>query len=163
MSNAYQGAERDRILHYPLLDLTEILYLSWFANCVVPAKLGDFYRAYLARNCLRVSMSKNYGTILAERMLDLLVLFPLLMLATVWAFWSRLDQLPQPLKLALLGGLILALIAIVALVVLWRFHTSSVACCHRVLPICSLNCVMASCSASAAISWFPLALLSSHG
>ena len=46
-------------MHYPLFDLTEILYLSWFANCVVPAKLGDIYRSYLARNCLGVSMSKT--------------------------------------------------------------------------------------------------------
>jgi glycosyltransferase 2 family protein len=30
-------------------DATEILFLSWFVNCLVPAKLGDVYRAYLLR------------------------------------------------------------------------------------------------------------------
>ena len=30
-------------------DSTEILYLSWLVNCLVPAKLGDVYRAYLLR------------------------------------------------------------------------------------------------------------------
>ena len=30
-------------------DATEILFLSWFVNCLVPAKLGDLYRAYLLR------------------------------------------------------------------------------------------------------------------
>ena len=30
-------------------DATEILFLSWFMNCLVPAKLGDLYRAYLLR------------------------------------------------------------------------------------------------------------------
>ena len=32
-----------------LRNSTEILYLSWFVNCVVPAKLGDVYRAYLLK------------------------------------------------------------------------------------------------------------------
>ena len=31
-------------------DSTEIIYLSWLVNCVVPAKLGDLYRAYLLRS-----------------------------------------------------------------------------------------------------------------
>jgi Lysylphosphatidylglycerol synthase TM region len=30
-------------------DATEILFLSWFVNCLVPAKLGDVYRAYRRR------------------------------------------------------------------------------------------------------------------
>ena len=30
-------------------DATEILFMSWFVNCLVPAKLGDLYRAYLLR------------------------------------------------------------------------------------------------------------------
>jgi uncharacterized protein (TIRG00374 family) len=122
MGNAYDGAERERIMRYPLFDLTEILYLSWFANCVVPAKLGDLYRSYLARNCVGVPMSKTVGTVIAERMLDLLVLFPLLMLSTVWAFWSRLNNLPQALRVALTGGLILAVLALTLMLVLWRFH-----------------------------------------
>ncbi|GAC1430212.1 MAG: lysylphosphatidylglycerol synthase transmembrane domain-containing protein [Chloroflexota bacterium] len=121
MGNAYTGAERQRILHYPLVDLTEILYLSWFANCVVPAKLGDIYRAYLARNCVGISMSKTFGTVVAERMLDLLVLFPLLMLSTIWAFKSKLGSMPSQLRVALFGGLALAVIALVLLFVLWRF------------------------------------------
>ena len=32
-----------------LRDSVEILYISWFVNCVVPAKLGDVYRAYLLK------------------------------------------------------------------------------------------------------------------
>src|SRR5204863_4419063 len=30
--------------------LAEIVMLSWFANCIVPAKLGDAYRAYLLKS-----------------------------------------------------------------------------------------------------------------
>ena len=33
----------------PTKDSTEIIFLSWLVNCVVPAKLGDVYRAYLLK------------------------------------------------------------------------------------------------------------------
>lgn len=58
--------------------LVEIILLSWFANCIVPAKLGDAYRAYLLKKNIRVSFSKTAGTILAERITDMVVLFGLL-------------------------------------------------------------------------------------
>lgn len=58
--------------------LVEIIYLSWFVNCIVPAKLGDAYRSYLLKRNAKVSFSTTIGTILAERVIDLLVLFGLL-------------------------------------------------------------------------------------
>lgn len=58
--------------------LVEIIYLSWFVNCIVPAKLGDAYRSYLLKRNSGVSFSSTIGTILAERVIDLLVLFGLL-------------------------------------------------------------------------------------
>jgi uncharacterized protein (TIRG00374 family) len=122
MVNASEGAERERIRHYPLLGMTEILYLSWFVNCLVPARLGDLYRAYLARISVGVSMSKTVGTVLGERMLDLLVLCPLLSVSAVWAFWAYRANLPSSSRLALVGGLILAALALIVLVILWRFH-----------------------------------------
>src|SRR5579885_2192888 len=41
--------------------LSLIMLLSWFANCVVPAKLGDAYRGYLLKEEARVSFSKTMG------------------------------------------------------------------------------------------------------
>ncbi len=40
-----------------LRDATEILFLSWLVNCLVPAKLGDVYRAYLLKLNSPVSIS----------------------------------------------------------------------------------------------------------
>jgi len=54
--------------------LTEIIYISWFVNSIVPAKLGDLYRAYLLRQESGVSATRTFGTIMAERLLDLIVL-----------------------------------------------------------------------------------------
>ena len=40
-------------------DGTEILFLSWLVNCIVPAKLGDLYRAYLLKLNSPVSATKT--------------------------------------------------------------------------------------------------------
>src|SRR5262245_53657764 len=50
--------------------LGTIIGLSWFVNCLVPAKLGDVYRAYLLRKHGRISLSLAGGTIVAERIID---------------------------------------------------------------------------------------------
>ena len=40
-------------------DSTEIIFLSWLVNCVVPAKLGDVYRAYLLKINSTASLSPD--------------------------------------------------------------------------------------------------------
>jgi uncharacterized protein (TIRG00374 family) len=66
--------------------LSEIIFLGWFANCIVPAKLGDAYRAYLLKLNAGVSFSTTIGTILAERIIDVVVLFLLMLAATGLSF-----------------------------------------------------------------------------
>src|SRR5207244_10783842 len=66
--------------------LSEIIFLGWFANCIVPAKLGDAYRAYLLKLNAGVSFSTTIGTILAERIIDVVILFLLMLAATVLSF-----------------------------------------------------------------------------
>jgi glycosyltransferase 2 family protein len=73
----------------PTLPLVPILVVSFFVNCVVPAKMGDVYRAYLARLRQRVPVSRALGTIIAERLLDLVVLMGLLLLAGAIVFHDR--------------------------------------------------------------------------
>lgn len=55
-------------------DSTEIVFLSWLVNCLVPAKLGDVYRAYLLKLNTPVSLTRTFGTIVIERVLDLAAL-----------------------------------------------------------------------------------------
>src|SRR5207245_2616323 len=66
--------------------LAEIIFLGWFANCIVPAKLGDAYRAYLLKLNASVSFSTTIGTIFAERIIDVVVLFLLMLAATGLSF-----------------------------------------------------------------------------
>jgi glycosyltransferase 2 family protein len=70
-------------------DATEILFLSWFVNCLVPAKLGDLYRAYLLRANYAASISRTVGTVFIERIADLIVIAALALSAGYWSFRGR--------------------------------------------------------------------------
>lgn len=97
------------------LKLLEIVYISWFANAIVPAKLGDLYRAYLLRQEAGVSATRTFGTILAERLLDLCVLL-LLFLASILI--SLRESLPSYLRTGLYLTLALVVSGICALFLL---------------------------------------------
>lgn len=67
-------------------DLLRILFLGWFVNSIVPAKLGDLYRSYLVKRRFGISLSRTVGVVVAERLLDLLVVFALLVVGGYVAF-----------------------------------------------------------------------------
>lgn len=78
--------------------IVEIIYISFFANVIVPAKLGDLYRAYLLRQEINVSTTRSFGTVLAERLLDLIVLLLLFIPAIIISLHANL---PSQLRLSL--------------------------------------------------------------
>ncbi|HEY5488511.1 MAG TPA: lysylphosphatidylglycerol synthase transmembrane domain-containing protein, partial [Candidatus Limnocylindrales bacterium] len=67
-------------------DSTEIVFLSWLVNCLVPAKLGDVYRAYLLKVNKNTSISRTFGTIFIERVFDLFAIVLLGLAAGYWSF-----------------------------------------------------------------------------
>ena len=73
----------------PAGSLVGIVITSFFVNCVVPAKMGDIYRGYLAKQRLEVPVSKALGTIIAERLIDLIVLMALLLAAGAVVFRTK--------------------------------------------------------------------------
>jgi glycosyltransferase 2 family protein len=110
------NAGLDRLSGYRLPSipgLLEIILLSWFANCIMPAKLGDPYRAYLLKHNARVSFSRTFGTILAERIVDLLFTFVLLMVTGLVAFRG---VLPPLVLVGMQASLVLVAAAIVGLI-----------------------------------------------
>jgi uncharacterized protein (TIRG00374 family) len=107
---------RDELPKLPRL--TEIMFLSFFVNCILYARLGDVYRAYLLKEDTEVSFTKTLGTVLAERVIDLLVVVILLVVAAL-AFWQGVAG--GAAIIILVAGLAM-LVAVVALVVvMWRF------------------------------------------
>ncbi len=92
--------------------LLEIIYISWFANVIVPAKLGDLYRPYLLRQETGLPASRTLGTVLAERLLDFIVLLLLFIPAVMI---SLHENLPPELQLGLkitLGAVIAGIVSL---------------------------------------------------
>ncbi len=87
-------------------DATEILFLSWLVNCVVPAKLGDVYRAYLLKINSTTSLSRTFGTVFTERILDL---FAIATLGLAAGFWSFRSGMPGPIQAVFVVGLVVIL------------------------------------------------------
>lgn len=108
--------------------LAEIIFLSWFANCIVPAKLGDAYRAYLLKSNAGVSFSKTMGTVLAERIIDVLVLFGLMAAAASMAFGRAL---PPQVQILLQAGLVLVVLVVIGLFALRNLRPLAL----RVVPV----------------------------
>jgi uncharacterized protein (TIRG00374 family) len=85
-----------------LRDSTEIIFISWLVNCLVPAKLGDVYRAWLLRANFLVSLSRTFGTVFIERVFDL---FAIALLGLAAGFWSFRGGLPPEVQIVFGIGL----------------------------------------------------------
>ena len=112
-------------------DGTEILFLSWLVNCIVPAKLGDLYRAYLLKLNSSVSATKTLGTVFMERILDLIAVAALGLLAGYWRFRGSLNDLPPTAQAIFAIGVVVVVLLLVALVVMRSFGRKVIA----VLPL----------------------------
>jgi len=102
-------------------DGTEILFLSWLVNCVVPAKLGDLYRAYLLKLNSPVSATKTLGTVFMERILDLIAIASLGLLAGYWHFRDSMNTLPSSVQLIFAFGVVVIIALVMALVLMRGF------------------------------------------
>src|SRR5262245_46665511 len=93
-------------------DSTEIIFISWLVNCLVPAKLGDVYRAYLLRLNKDVSLSRTFGTVFIERIFDL---FAIVLLGLAAGFWSFRKGMSTEVQIVFAIGLIVIAILAVGL------------------------------------------------
>jgi hypothetical protein len=109
LRNAAVPVDAGRTSWASLPALMEYIYLSWFANCIVPAKLGDAYRGYLLKHNGKVSFSTTIGTVFAERILDMLMLFTLLTVSGWVTFGQQMTDNPT-LSLIFTSGVVLSLI-----------------------------------------------------
>jgi uncharacterized membrane protein YbhN (UPF0104 family) len=106
-------------VHLPSLShISVIVLLSWFANCIVPARLGDAYRAYLLKSQSGVPFSKTVGTVLAERIIDIVLLAVLLGGSAAWAFRGAL---PGEIAGIMEAGVVLVVLACAGLLAMRHF------------------------------------------
>ena len=88
-------------------DATEIIFISWLVNCLVPAKLGDLYRAYLLKINSTVSLSRTFGTVFIERVLDL---FAIVVLGLASGYWSFRGRLPSDVQIVFAVGVVVVIL-----------------------------------------------------
>ena len=62
------------------------ILLGWFANAVTLFRLGDAYRAYVMTRRTVYTFPMVMGTVLAERVLDLVMVFALLLIAAMFFY-----------------------------------------------------------------------------
>jgi len=68
-----------------------LILVSWFVNCITVLRIGDLYRAHLYSTETGHSLSQTIGTVLAERIVDVFIMFGLLILASVWMVYAGVD------------------------------------------------------------------------
>ena len=109
---------RETGFHIGVRNSVEILYISWFVNCVVPAKLGDVYRAYLLKMNSPASLSRTFGTVFIERILDI---FAIAILGLAAGFWSFRSGLPEAVRLLFVVGIVVVVVAAIGLFTMRNF------------------------------------------
>ena len=116
-------------------DATEIIFISWLVNCLVPAKLGDIYRAYLLKINSDVSLSRTFGTVFIERILDL---FAIVLLALASGFVSFRDGLTSEVRIVFAIGIGVVVLLLAGLLTLRNFGRrliSRLPLPHRVMDL----------------------------
>ena len=103
----------------PIGYLSAVLLVSWFFNCILPAKLGDAYRIYRVKVDDGIRYSIGFGTVLTERVIDLVVLVLMLIGSAIIAFHG---DLPADARKSLYVGGALSVLAVAGLVVLFLFR-----------------------------------------
>jgi len=99
-------------------DSTEIIFLSWLVNCLIPAKLGDVYRAYLLKLNSPVSLSRTFGTVFIERALDL---FAIVILGLAAGYVSFRTGMPPAVQFVFALGLATMVVLAMGLMTMRNF------------------------------------------
>ena len=81
----------------------EILALSFWVNVILPAKIGDVYRAWLLKQNGGTSFGRAVGTVIVERAIDLITVALLGVLSALVAFGGVLSPAVAALALVALG------------------------------------------------------------
>ena len=84
-----------------------VILMAWFANSVTWFRLGDAYRAYAHAEDTGTNFPRSMGTVVADRVVDVVVVFVLLV-AAAGVLYAGGQVRPSPLFIALAGAFLMA-------------------------------------------------------
>ncbi len=101
---------------YSTLNLSEIFTIGSMLNVYLPARAGDFYRAYLLGNKASENKMKIFASIILERIFDGIALFIILLTAVLAAC-----RQPWIVKLTILAGFIF-IFSVIAAYLIFKYN-----------------------------------------
>ena len=96
-----------------LIEFTKIYYLNFFINCIIPAKVGDLYRARLIKKRYGIRFLNAFATVAADRLMD--IIFVILSFSAYVFFFSPAFVT----KKMVLWLVILILIILINIIYIW--------------------------------------------
>ena len=122
------GQSHESVIHIPSIPHTSMLIIiGWFVNSVTWLRLGDAYRAYAFAEDSGASFSWSLGTLLAERLLDMVTVAALVVVSVLLLTLTSGLAVSRYIVVAAL-----LMSAVVVLAVIWmRFYGARLA---RLLP-----------------------------
>jgi len=106
-------------INQKIKEITEIYFLSWFANLIAPAKLGDLYRSYLIKKNYGNSKSETLGATFVERLMDLILL---IILISVAGFLLIEETISGQIKNFLIIAYLILIVLIISIFILKGFR-----------------------------------------
>lgn len=113
--NAKEKDHSNRTSELTTASFSQIVLMGWFVNAVTWLRLGDAYRAYALSQRSGASFPWSLGTVLAERVLDMITVLALLVIGIVW--FSAIQK-SNGMDKILLAALIMAILLSVILFVM---------------------------------------------
>ena len=115
------GVTRSKEIPLPsVIGSARLILIGWFASSVTWFRIGDAYRAYAYTKESGASFARSGGTVVAERLMDILLICGLLLIG----FMSMLiDSDSRPPRILLVAGLGLAgfsLLGLLGLHLFWK-------------------------------------------
>ena len=98
-----------------------VILMGWFANSVTWFRMGDAYRAYAYASDTQTSFSRSMGTVMADRLVDLVVVAVLITIGVGALFVGGQIVPPLLLVLVALGALALVGLGLVGMLVARRW------------------------------------------
>ncbi|MBI4312424.1 MAG: flippase-like domain-containing protein [Chloroflexi bacterium] len=97
-----------------------LMLLGWFASSITWFRLGDAYRAYAYAEESGAPLARTMGTILGERVMDIIVIFVLLLAGFLLVYMDPDIHLSGVFLKVGLALVVAALLGLVAMQVFWK-------------------------------------------